>query len=169
MPNAVKTYVRWVDSMNKVVGLFAMYLIFVMAGILLYSSLTKYTSIPPHWALEMAQFTMVAYYLLGGGYSMQLNSHVRMDLFYNDWSDRTKATIDAFTVLLLVFYLAMLLYGGISSTQYAIQYKETSYSAWGPYMAPVKIIMTIGVFLMLLQAIATFFKDLAKARGVPLS
>ncbi len=169
MPNAVKTYVRWVDSTNKVVGLFAMYLIFAMMGILLYSSFTKAFFIPPLWALEMAQFTMVAYYLLGGGYSMQLNSHVRMDLLYSTWSDKTKATMDAITVLLLIFYLVFLLYGGLSSTQYAIQYKETSYSAWGPYMAPVKLIMTFGVFLMLLQAIATFFKDLAKARGVPLS
>jgi hypothetical protein len=32
-------------------------------------------------------------------------------------------------------------------------------------MAPIKIIMGVGVLLMLLQAIATFFKDLAKARG----
>jgi hypothetical protein len=32
-------------------------------------------------------------------------------------------------------------------------------------MAPIKIIMGVGVLLMLLQTIATFFKDLAKARG----
>jgi hypothetical protein len=32
-------------------------------------------------------------------------------------------------------------------------------------MAPIKIIMGTGVLLMLLQAIATFFKDLAKSRG----
>jgi flagellar biosynthesis protein FliR len=32
-------------------------------------------------------------------------------------------------------------------------------------MAPIKIIMGIGILLMLLQTIATFFKDLAKARG----
>jgi hypothetical protein len=32
-------------------------------------------------------------------------------------------------------------------------------------MAPIKIIMGTGVLLMLLQAIATFFKDLATARG----
>ncbi len=36
-------------------------------------------------------------------------------------------------------------------------------------MAPVKIIMTIGIILMLLQVIATFFKDLAKVRGEDLS
>jgi len=32
-------------------------------------------------------------------------------------------------------------------------------------MAPIKIIMTIGIGLMLLQVIATFFRDLATARG----
>jgi TRAP-type mannitol/chloroaromatic compound transport system permease small subunit len=32
-------------------------------------------------------------------------------------------------------------------------------------MWPVKIVMTFGIFLMLLQAFATFFRDLAAARG----
>jgi TRAP-type mannitol/chloroaromatic compound transport system permease small subunit len=36
-------------------------------------------------------------------------------------------------------------------------------------MAPIKIIMTIGIFLMLLQATAIFLKDLATARGKSLS
>ena len=64
--------------------------------------------------------------------------------------------------------LVLLLYGGISSTQYALEYKETSYSAWSPPMAPIKIVMCIGIALMLLQAIATLFKDIAAARGEPL-
>jgi len=66
---------------------------------------------------------------------------------------------------MLIFYLVMLLVGGISSTEYAIEYKETSYSAWSPYMAPIKIVMCFGIALMLLQAVATFFKDLYAARG----
>ena len=44
-------------------------------------------------------------------------------------------------------------------------YGQRNRSAWAPYMAPIKIIMGTGVLLMLLQAIATFFKDLAKAMG----
>ncbi len=69
----------------------------------------------------------------------------------------------------LIFYLVLLIYGGISSTQYALEYGEESNSPWAPKMAPVKIIMVIGIFLMLLQAIAMFFKDLAKVRGEDLS
>jgi TRAP-type mannitol/chloroaromatic compound transport system permease small subunit len=117
----------------------------------------------------MAQFLMVAYYLLGGAYSMQTNSHVRMDLLYGNWSPRTRAAVDVFTVLFLIAYLVMLLWGGFSSTRYALKYGEESYSAWAPAMAPIKIIMVIGIVMMLLQAIATFFEDLAAARGKPLS
>jgi TRAP-type mannitol/chloroaromatic compound transport system permease small subunit len=168
MPELVKRYVRSVDRLNRWVGLLAMYMVFLMMGILLYSSISKTFFAPSLWTLEMAQFTMVAYYLLGGGYSMQMNSHVRMDLFHSRWTPKTRATVDAVTVLFLIFYLAMLLYGGISSTQYALQYGETSYSSWSPYMAPIKIIMCIGIVLMLLQVIATFFRNLAEARGTPL-
>ena len=165
MPRAIRVFVRAVDAMNRVVGRFAMYLIFAMIGVLLYSSISKTFADPALWTLETAQFLMVAYFLLGGGYSMQLDAHVRMDLLYSHWAPRTRAAVDAFTVLLLIFYLFWLLYGGISSTAYALEYGETSYSSWSPRMAPIKIIMTVGVALMLLQAIATFFKDLASARG----
>ncbi len=35
-------------------------------------------------------------------------------------------------------------------------------------MAPIKIIMAFGIVLMILQAVATFFRDLARARGLTL-
>lgn len=165
MPKAIRLYVRYVEALNRRIGRIVMYGIFVMMGILLYSSFMKTVSIPPLWTLEMAQFAMVTYYLLGGAYSMQLGDHVRMDLVYGAWSERTRSKVDAVTVFCLIVYLVMLLYGGISSTEYALQYGERSYSSWRPYMAPVKIIMCVGITLALLQAIALFFKDVARLKG----
>jgi TRAP-type mannitol/chloroaromatic compound transport system permease small subunit len=165
MPGFVKAYVRWVDALNRVVGRIVTYGVFAMMGVLLYSSISKTFLLPALWTLETAQFLMVAYFLLGGAYAIQLDAHVRMDLVYGTLSDRTRTVVDAVTVLFLIFFLVMLLYGGISSTQYAIQYEERSYSAWRPLMAPIKIIMCAGIVLTLLQAIATFFKDLAKISG----
>lgn len=168
MPKAIRLYVRSVDAINRVIGRLAMLLIFVMMGILFYSAISKAYLLPALWTLEMAQFTMVAYYLLGGAYSLQLGEHVRMDLFYGRWSDRQKAWVDSFTIFFLLFYLAVLLYGGISSTQYALEYGERSYSVWRPYMWPIKLLSCFGIFMMLLQAIAELFKDIAKIRGVSL-
>ena len=167
MPGAIRTYVRYVDAVNRVVGRFAMYMIFAMMALLLYSSISKTFFLPSLWTLEMAQFSMAAYYLLGGGYSMQLDAHVRMDLLYGNLSPKKKGFTDSITAFFLVFYLVLLLYGGFSSTEYAFQYGgERSYSSWAPYMAPIKVIMTFGVILMLLQAFAMFFRDLARSRGV---
>jgi len=166
MPNAIKTYVRCVDAVNRRVGKFALYLVFVMMGILLFSSISRtFFDVPFNWTMEMAQFTMAAYYLLGGGYSMQLKAHVRMDVLYERWSERKRAAVDVITSMFLIFYLAVLLYGGLSSTLYSLEYGQRNYSSWGPPMAPIKIIMVIGILLMLLQAVAVFFRDLAKARG----
>ncbi len=166
MPGAIVTYVRVVERVNWFFGRIAVYMIFAMIAILLWSSISKLPWFTPSlWTLEMAQFLMVAYYLLGGGYSMQLDSHVRMDLLYGRWSTKRKGFVDSLTSFCLVFYLILLIYGGISSAQYAIVYGETSYSSWSPYMWPIKVIMTFGIVLMLLQAIANFFRDLAAARG----
>ncbi len=166
MPKAIILYVRYVEAVSYRVGRFAMYLIFAMLGVLLYSSIMKTFFLPVVWTLEMAQFLMVAYYMLGGGYSMQLESHVRMDLIYSRGSTKKKGFTDSITSVFLLFYLGLLLWGSYSSTQYALTYGETSYSSWAPYMAPIKIIMTFGIGLMLLQTIATFFRDLARARGL---
>ncbi len=168
MPRAIKSYVRYVEAVSRVVGRFAMYGIFAMMGILLYSSIMKTLFLPVMWTLEMAQFSMAAYYLLGGAYTMQLGSHVRMDLVYGRWSSKGKGFTDSITAFCLVFYLALLLDGGYSSTGYALQNGEHSFSSWAPPMAPIKIVMLFGIGLMLLQAVATFFRDLARARGLSL-
>jgi TRAP-type mannitol/chloroaromatic compound transport system permease small subunit len=117
----------------------------------------------------MSQFLLSAYYLLGGPYSMQLNGHVRMDLLYASLSPRKRAVTDAVTILLVIFYLVVLFAGGVSATDYAIAYNQKNYSSWGPVLWPIKLVMTIAIFLMLLQAISTFFKDVAEARGKPIA
>jgi TRAP-type mannitol/chloroaromatic compound transport system permease small subunit len=158
-----------VDAASRAVGRLAMYLIYVMIGVLLYSSISRSVfDLPLIWVVEMAQFMLAAYYFLGGDYSLLLDSHVRMDLAYSRWSPRKRAMVDVVTVMFLLFYLVLLLLGGLSSTEYALQYNQRNYSSWAPQLAPIKIIMCVGIVLMLLQAISMFFKDLARALGRPI-
>lgn len=166
MPKAIRLYVRWVEAVNRAVGRFAMYMTLGMMGLLLFAVLARVGFNHPYiWVVETAQFTMAAYYLLGGGYSMILDGHVRMDLLYDRWSPKTRAIVDAVTVFLLIFFLVFLLIGGVSSIDYAVKYGQVNYTPWAPPLAPIKIVMVSGIALMLLQAIATFFRDLATALG----
>ncbi|MEJ2424013.1 MAG: TRAP transporter small permease subunit [Candidatus Thiodiazotropha sp.] len=165
MPGLIRNYVRMVDAVNRRIGRLVMYGIFAMVGVLLWSSISKTFFLPSLWTLETAQFMLVVYYILGGAYAIQLEANVRMDLFYGEWSVRKKAWFDAFTIFFLIFYLAVLLYGGIESTQYSFEYNQRSRTAWQPYLWPIKAVMCVGFVLMLLQAIAEFFKDIARIRG----
>lgn len=163
----MQSYVRVIDGLNRWIGRVVMYGIFVMIGILLWSSISKTFFLPSLWTLEMAQFAMVAYYILGGPYSIQMGSNVRMDLLYGEWSDRRKAQVDAMSVVFLIVYLGFLLWGGWDSLMYSFQYGgERSPTAWRPYLWPIKSIMVAGIFLMLLQAISELFKDILRIRGV---
>ncbi len=170
MSKFILNYVRYVDRISIGVGRVAMYGIFLMIGTLLLGAVTRNViNLPLSWTVELAQFTMTAYYITGGAYSMQLNDHVRMDLLYDRFSQTTKAKWDSFTGGFLVFYLVCLLFGSISSTLYAIEYGQRKFSQWNPSLIPIKVIMVFGIVLMLLQAISTLFKDRAKAKGMPLT
>ncbi|MGB3424595.1 MAG: TRAP transporter small permease subunit [Castellaniella sp.] len=166
VPHIIRLYVRWVDRINRFIGRFAMYFVLIMMIGFLYAAIVRVGfNLYTNWMMESAQFLLSAYYLLGGGYSMQLNAHVRMDLFYSRWSPRTRAIVDMITIWMVVVFLVFLLLGGISSAEYALEHHQRNYTAWAPPLAPIKIIMTFGIFMMLLQTIATFFRDLAAACG----
>ncbi len=182
----MRTYIRWVDTFNYYVGRFIMYGIFAMMAVLLWSTISKFSDQPSLWTLEVAQFSMIAYFFLGGPYAIQMGSHVRMDLFYENWSVRRKAATDAIMVLCLITYLGVLLWGGLSSTAYSLGHfgsnpvgffadlatgeksvgtLERSRTIWRPYLWPIKSVMCFGIILMLLQATSELCKDILRLRG----
>ena len=104
---------------------------------------------------------------MGGAKTLKDNSHVRMDLFYDNLSDRGKARLDAITISCLLFYLVVMLIGSISSLQYAIDTGERRFSMWNPSVIPIKALMVACIVLMILQTISLFFKYMAEARTAP--
>jgi len=166
MPKIFSIYVNLIDTICVKVGRFVMYGVFFMMFLLILSFVTRnIINYPLMWIIEMAQFTITAYYLLGGGYSMITDDHVRMDLFYGKLTKKGKAKMDIFTSGFLIFYLVILFYGSISSLEYTIKTKQKLFTAWAPYVWPIKSLMLIGILLMLLQAFSMLFKDIAKLKN----
>ena len=167
MPKFISFYVSIVDSICEKVGKFVMYWVFFMMFLLILSFVTRnIINFPLMWIIEMAQFTITAYYLLGRGYSMLTDDHVRMDLFYGKLSEEGKAKMDIFTSIFLIFFLAILFFGSITSLIYTLETKQKLFTAWAPYVWPIKSLMLIGILLMLLQAFSTLFKDIAKIKKI---
>ncbi len=169
MTTLMKTYVRAVDAISDYVGYLAMALIFVMIGVLLLDAVTRNVlMIPLHWCVEFAQFTLAAYYFMGGAWSLKEGSHVRMDLLYDRLGERGKHWMDVGTLCCLLFYLGVMMIGSYSSLKYAINTNETRFSIWNPSMIPIKSLMLVCIALMILQTISLLLKHIASLRGVTL-
>ncbi|MGE0284407.1 MAG: TRAP transporter small permease subunit [Parvibaculaceae bacterium] len=170
MNSILKTYVRWVDWLSEKVGVLGMTLVVVMIAVLLLDAITRNViRMPLHWCVEFAQFTLAAYYFMGGAMTLKDNNHVRMDLLYDRVSERGKHWIDLVTVACLIFYLGVLLIGGISSLQYAIATNETRFSIWNPSMVPIKALMVACIVLMLLQSFSLAIKHAVALAARPAS
>ncbi len=166
MSPLIRSYVRVVDRMSDYVGYLAASLIFVMGATLLMDAVTRNVlNIPIHWAIEFTQFTLAAYFFMGGAMTLKNEEHVRMDLWYANLSERAKARTDLFTSGCLIFYLGVMLVGSISSLQYAIETNERRFSMWNPSVIPIKTLLTFCIVLMLLQSFSLVFKHIATLRG----
>lgn len=169
MPAVIRHYVRIVDKISNYVGYAAMSLVFVMIGVLLLDAVTRNViRMPLHWCVEFAQFTLAAYYFMGGAMTLKNDEHVRLDLVYSRLSNKGREWIDILTSGCLIFYLSIMLIGAISSLKYAIATNEKRFSIWNPSMIPIKTLMVACLVLMILQAISLLFKHIAAVRGVDL-
>lgn len=170
MRGLIAGYVRLTDRISDYVGYLAAGLIFFMGGTLMFDAFTRNViNMPVHWAVELTQFTLAAYYFMGGAFTLKNDSHVRMDLIYAALSDRGRAWINLVTSVCLIFYLVVTLIGGISSLDYAIETNERRFSIWNPSVIPIKALLVFCLVLMLMQAISLVFKHAATLRGEKLS
>jgi TRAP-type mannitol/chloroaromatic compound transport system permease small subunit len=166
MQGFIRRYVSFTDRISDYVGYLAAALIFVMGAALMFDAFTRNViHMPVHWAVEFTQFTLAAYYFMGGPFTLKNNEHVRMDLFYSTLSERGKAKVDLGTSVCLIFYLVVTLIGGISSLQYAIDTNEKRFSIWNPSVIPIKALLVVCLLLMLMQALSLVFKHIATLRG----
>ncbi|WP_374374357.1 TRAP transporter small permease subunit [Dongia sp.] len=170
MRGLIADYVRFTDRISDYVGYLAAALIFFMGATLMFDAFTRNViNMPVHWAVELTQFTLAAYYFMGGAFTLKNESHVRMDLIYSSLSERSKAKMDLATSVCLIFYLVVTLIGGISSLIYAIETNEKRFSIWNPSVIPIKALLVACLVLMLMQALSLVFKHIATIRGEKLS
>ena len=166
MQSWMSAYVRVTDQVSEWVGVAAMWLIFLMIGVLLLDAVTRNViDYPLHWCVEVGQFALAAFYFMGGASTLKRDEHVRMDLIYARLSERARHWVDAVTVLCLIFYLGVMLNGSIASLLYAIETGERRFSMWNPSMIPIKALMAACLVLMLLQAISLLFKHVLALRS----
>lgn len=121
---------------------------------------------PTTWALEATAFAFGALFMLGAAYALQLGAHVRTDMLWDKFSDRTKGIIDS--IGYLVFFLpsmTLLFYIAYGEFLYSWSIGElSSYGAWRPAIWPLRGIVPLTAFLLIVQGVSELLKSLWAAR-----
>jgi TRAP-type mannitol/chloroaromatic compound transport system permease small subunit len=109
--------------------------------------------------LEAQWYMFAAMVLFGGAWTLKVNEHVRVDLVYGAISERTRTWIDLlggifFLVPMCVMMIAITWPWFVESWRIG----EGSTNAGGLLRWPVKLILPVGFFLLLLQAISEIIK-----------
>jgi TRAP-type mannitol/chloroaromatic compound transport system permease small subunit len=156
----------WLIVLTIAVGFFNVVARYV--GRIIGAQLTSNTLIELQWYLFSITF------LLGFSYVLKHGANVRVDFLYANWDEKRKALVDFIgTVMFLIPFCIL---GLITSFNYALQSwgrlpdgswgaAELSLDAGGLPRAPIKTVLVIGFFLLLLQAISQAIKYLAIFKG----
>ena len=137
-----------------------MWLPWILTIIIVWEVTLRYIfNFPTIWAHELSSMVFGAMVILSGAYTLRHHGHVNMDLFYSAMSKRGKALMDIITFPLFLIFLIALLWHGWEFAIRSYAGGEVSISDWRPLLWPIKIVLPIGVFLLLLQGLANFISN----------
>lgn len=158
---ALKLYVRLVDRTSVLIGLAMSMLIPAMMLVTTYEVVVRYfLRKPTVWAFDTAIFMFGYIGLLAGAYALKHKSHINVDLIHSRLSPRGKAILDSITAPLIFFFLVLVvIYGGDTAWEGFSSGIRRS-TEWAPPMGHLLLMIPLGAFLLLLQGIANWIRNL---------
>jgi len=110
---------------------------------------------------EMEWHLFAIIFLLASPYTLQKNKHVRVDVFYNNFSKRTKNIIDLIgNIIFLIPFSFIIFYTSLPFVEDSYSILESSPDPGGlPYRFIIKSIIPIAFFLLMIQGILNTIKN----------
>jgi TRAP-type mannitol/chloroaromatic compound transport system permease small subunit len=156
----------FIDNLSAAVGKAFAWCILVLTAVYSYEVVVRYVfRNPTAYAFDMSYLMYGALFMMAGAYTLSRDGHVRGDVIYRLWPARVQAYIEL-TLLVLFLFPGMLalIYAGVD---YAAE--SWSYLPYGPDgpsgeisinspagvpVSPLKTILPVAAFLMLVQGVA---------------
>ena len=159
---------RAIDYVNDRFGEFANWLVLLACLISAGNAASRYLfSASSNAWLEVQWYMFAGMVLLGGPYTLKVNEHVRVDLFYSAVSEPVRIWIDILGCLLFLLPICVILvYFTWPWFVDSWRIHETSSNAGGLIRWPVKLILPVGFSLMALQGVSEIIKRIAALEHV---
>ena len=167
-PGGLERLADRLDLVNLWIGLAVRWLAILMVLTQFGIVLLRYVfGISYIWLNESVLYMHGALFMLGAGYALLVDEHVRVDIFYSKASPRGKALIDAFGHVFLLFpAMILLLVWSWPSVRNSWAVLEGAVSVGGiPASFLLKTLIPAFAILVMVQGLARLLRDLARLGG----
>ena len=153
----IQRLIYTIDQLSKTVGHAFAWCIIVLTFGTCWEVFVRYVlDDPTSWAFDMSYLMYGAIFYMAGAYTLSRGGHVRADMFYRLWPQRTQAGVELF--LYVVFFFPGILALVVAGSGYgfeSIRLLEVSVnSPAGVPIWPLKMMISVGAALMALQGVA---------------
>ncbi len=159
---------RSIDTLIEFFAKLAAFLVIVLSFLVVYDSVNRYFFGGGSIALQELEWHLFdIIFLLGLSYTLKSDKHVRVDIFYNNYSQRTKALVDIASQLFLILpFTLLILYVSFGYIELSYTQNEISPDPGGlTHRWIIKSMMIVGFLLLGLQSIAEIFKNIKRLKA----
>ena len=154
---------RLIDAINARIGQGVYWLVLASVVVSSGNAVVRYTfdTSSNAW-LEIQWYLYTGFFLVGAGYTLLRNEHVRIDIIYSRLSPRMRACIDVFGDIFFLMPMALIILW-LSWPVFLDSYNINEYSSnpGGLLRWPVKLMIPAGFLLLALQGISEIIKRVA--------
>ena len=154
---------RGIDALNDRIGRLVIWLVLLAVLISAGNAISRYgLNMSSNAWLEIQWYLFSFIFLLGAGYTLRHNGHVRIDVVYGRLSSRGQAIVDLVGGLLFLLPMALgIAWLGWTGFAESWAIGEMSPDAGGLLRWPVKLAIPVGFTLLALQGVAEVIKRAA--------
>jgi TRAP-type mannitol/chloroaromatic compound transport system permease small subunit len=158
---------QFIDYLCELLGKIGWVLVIYCTFFGLYDVIMRYAfNKPSLWIGTTIQYAMVLLACVSGAYALKNDAFVKLDVFYANFSPKTKAICDIVTYAFTFIYLYILITKGIQAAQASFATRQVTPTAVPIPLYHLKAIIPAGAFCVLLVATKKLVLDIQIAFGI---
>lgn len=166
--NALLKFSKLIDALTNLIGKSIIWLVLIVTLISAGNAMMRYTiNYSSNAFLEIQWYLFGMIFLLGSGYTLMKNEHVRIDVVSGKFSKRGQAWIDIFGIIFFLMPMAIaIMWMSWPIFLLALHSNEQSNNAGGLTVWPARLMIPVGFFLLVMQGVSELIKRIGFLLGL---
>lgn len=166
--NALLKLSKLIDALTTLIGKSIIWLVLIVTLISAGNAIMRYTiNYSSNAFLEIQWYLFGMIFLLGSGYTLMKNEHVRIDVVSGKFSRRGQTWIDIFGIIFFLMPMAIaIMWMSWPIFLLALHSNEQSNNAGGLTVWPARLMIPVGFFLLVMQGVSELIKRIGFLQGL---